>query len=135
MSRLVMLLALALPLCGCPGLLDPHASPQGGGPSLAEAQAVSYFGPKARIAVVDFDFRAAKGEAQVGTGLSEMLVGELVRCGRFIVLERRALGQVMGEQDLGASGRVSPDSAAPIGEIEGAELLVTGIVSEFEPNY
>jgi hypothetical protein len=62
-------------------------------------------------------------------------VSELVRSGRFIVLERRALAQVIGEQDLGASGRVENGTEAPIGEIEGAELLVTGIVSEFEPNY
>lgn len=39
----------------------------------------------------------------------------------------------MAEQDLGAAGRIKKETATPIGQIEGAELLVTGAVTEFEP--
>ena len=39
---------------------------------------------------------------------------------------------VLSEQDLGASGRIRPDTAAAIGQVEGAEILVTGNITEFE---
>jgi curli biogenesis system outer membrane secretion channel CsgG len=56
-----------------------------------------------------------------------------VNSGRFLVLERDLLGEVLGEQDLGASGRVQAATAAPVGEIEGAEVLIMGAVTGFEP--
>jgi curli biogenesis system outer membrane secretion channel CsgG len=62
-----------------------------------------------------------------------MLTTALVNSNRFLVLERDVLDEVLREQDLGASGRVQADTAAPIGEIEGAELLVLGAVTAFEP--
>ncbi len=111
-----------------------------GGPSMGQAQAEYYNGPKARIAVARFDVKAAKardiyGYAQIGDGLAEMLTTELFNTNRFIVLERQQLQDILKEQDLGASGRVRPETAAPIGQVEGAELLVYGAVTAFEPNY
>jgi curli biogenesis system outer membrane secretion channel CsgG len=64
--------------------------------------------------------------------MAEMLATALFHTNRYIVLERQQLGDVLQEQDLGASGRVKQDTAAPIGQIEGAELLITGAVTEFE---
>lgn len=107
----------------------------GGGPTMGQAQAESYNGPKARVAVTKFDVKAAKAGGEIGDGLAEMLTTELFNTNRFIVLERRELHDVIKEQDLGASGRVRPNAAAPIGQIEGAELLVVGAVTAFEPNY
>jgi len=111
-----------------------------GGPSIGQAQAEYYNGPKARIAVARFDVKAAKardiyGYAQIGDGLAEMLTTELFNTNRFIVLERQQLQDILKEQDLGASGRVRPETAAPIGQVEGAEILVYGAVTAFEPNY
>ena len=40
---------------------------------------------------------------------------------------------MLGEQDLAASGRIKRETGAPIGQIEGAELLVTGAVTGYEP--
>jgi curli biogenesis system outer membrane secretion channel CsgG len=62
-----------------------------------------------------------------------MLATSLFNTNRFIVLERQAVQDVIQEQNLGASGRVSKETAADIGKIEGAELLVMGAVTEFEP--
>jgi len=107
----------------------------GGGPTMGQAQAESYNGPKARVAVAKFQVKAAKAEYEIGDGLAEMLTTELFNTNRFIVLERRELHDVIAEQDLGASGRVRAKTAAPIGQIEGAELLVVGAVTAFEPNY
>ncbi|MEK6813725.1 MAG: CsgG/HfaB family protein [Nitrospirota bacterium] len=107
----------------------------GGGPTAAQAEAVPYTGPQKRIAVKKFTDKSAKGYRRIGDGMSEMLATALFETGRFIVLERQALRDVMEEQDLGASGRVRRETAAPIGQIEGAQLLIYGAITEFEPNY
>lgn len=117
----------------------------GGGPSIAEAQAEKYDGPKARMAVGEFQDKTAKGGGQVGwmsmfgvnfkeigDGMRDMLTTALFNSNRFIVLEREQLDTVMKEQDLGASGRIKKETAAPVGEIYGAELIITASVTEFE---
>jgi curli biogenesis system outer membrane secretion channel CsgG len=119
--------------CVTPGTKTTVTSGQGG-PSMDEAQAVAYNGPKARIAVARFKDKTGKGwyTSRIGDGMADQLVTALFNTNRFIVLERQTLGDVLSEQDLGASGRIRKDTAAPIGEIEGAELLVVGAVTEFE---
>jgi len=102
-------------------------------PTISQAQAVPATGAQKRVAVMNFTDKTAKGWRGIGEGMSEMLATALVDSGRFIVLERQALRDVIQEQDLGASGRVKRETAAPIGEIEGAELLIYGAVTEFEP--
>jgi curli biogenesis system outer membrane secretion channel CsgG len=104
-----------------------------GGPTIQQAQQEPYSGPKKRIAVKAFDFKAAQSDGQVGRGMSDMLANALFNSNRFIVLERENIKEVLGEQDFGASGRVKKETAAPIGELEGAELLIRGSVTEFEP--
>lgn len=110
-----------------------------GGPSIDQVQAMDAHGPQARIAVARFENKSADSRSwwnpQIGDGMADMLTTALVNTGRFIVLERgEALEDILGEQDLGASGRVRADTAAPIGEMEGAELLVVAAVTEFDEN-
>src|SRR6056297_1093930 len=106
--------------------------------SIADAQADHYNGPKARIAVARFENKSADSRnwwsPQIGDGMADMLTTALVNSGRYIVLERQNLDTVLDEQDLGASGRIRQDTAADIGEIEGAELLVVAAVTEFDGN-
>jgi curli biogenesis system outer membrane secretion channel CsgG len=106
-----------------------------GGPTIEQARKEDYMGPKARIAVTRFEDKSAKGKStgEIGDGMAEMLGNALFATNRFIVLERQTLGDVLQEQDLGASGRVRRETAAGIGEIEGADLLIRGTVTEFEP--
>ena len=122
-------------LLGCitPGTKATVTSGQGG-PAISEAQTEAYNGPKARIAVARFTNKTGKGwwSGKIGDGMADQLVTALFNTNRFIVLERQTLGDVLSEQDLGASGRVRQDTAAAIGQIEGAELLVVGAVTEFE---
>jgi len=105
-----------------------------GGPSIQEAQSAAYYGPQARIAVSRFTDKTSKGwwSGDIGDGMADMLSTALFHTNRYIVLERLQLGDVLREQELGASGRVKQDTAAPMGQIEGAELLITGAVTEFE---
>jgi curli biogenesis system outer membrane secretion channel CsgG len=105
-----------------------------GGPTIQQAQQEPVVGPKKRIAVTAFEFKAARGSQDVGRGLSDMLSDALFNSNRFIVLERENIKEVIQEQDFGASGRVKRDTAAPIGELEGAQLIIRGSVTEFEPN-
>ena len=69
----------------------------------------------------------------IGNGMADMLTDRLLQSNRFIVLDRQALKDVLQEQDLAATGRVSRETAAPLGAIEGADLLIKGSVTEFEP--
>jgi curli biogenesis system outer membrane secretion channel CsgG len=45
-----------------------------------------YSGPKARIAVADFDVKAAKATGEIGSGLREMLATALINSNRFSVV-------------------------------------------------
>jgi len=139
-KRLVqMIFVLVFFLTGCASLeqvLQPQATvTSGGGPSIGEAQMEPYDGPKARVAVTRFTDKTAKGwyTGQIGDSMADMLTTALFNTNRFIVLERETLDDVMAEQELGASGRVRRNTAPPIGAIEGAELLIKGTVTEFEP--
>jgi len=140
-TRGAVLVAVAAMLTGCPSTTGTKTNVTSGqgGPSIAEARAEPYNGPKARIAVARFENKSADARRfwnpQIGDGMADMLTTALFNSGRFIVVERGAgLEDVMQEQDLGASGRVRQDTAAATGEIEGAELLVVAAVTEFEGN-
>jgi curli biogenesis system outer membrane secretion channel CsgG len=91
-----------------------------------------YSGPKARIAVADFDVKAAKATGEIGTGLREMLVTALMNSSRFRVVERQVLNAIMQEQELAASGAAQPGGTAR-GQIKTADLIITAAVTEFEP--
>jgi curli biogenesis system outer membrane secretion channel CsgG len=121
--------------CVTPGTKATVTSDQGG-PTMSEVQSEEYDGPKARIAVAQFKDKTGKGwwTGQIGDGMADQLTTALFNTNRYIVLERAILNDVLSEQDLGASGRVRSETAAPIGQIEGAELLVVGAVTEFEGN-
>ncbi len=91
------------------------------------------------LAVMKFTTTAGGGRSywynaswDLGEGMAEMLTTALVETRKFKILERMQIHDVLGEQDLGASGRVDPATAAKIGKILGARYLVYGTVNEFE---
>lgn len=131
---LIIFLVVGLSACFTPG---PTAQVQAaGGPDMAAARAQDYHGPKAAIAVADFEDKtvgASQYRRAYGRGMQDMLVTALFNTNRFIVLEREKLQAVIAEQDLGATGRIRQDTAAPIGELEGAQLLVVAAVTGFDP--
>lgn len=116
-------------LCAC----APQARITSGNPGMENVQLQPYTGPKARIAVATFEDKTAKGYFGIGEGMATMFTTALVNSDRFIVLERDLIEEIIGEQDLAAWGRVRDGTGAPLGEIEGAELMLTGAVTEFEP--
>lgn len=92
-------------------------------------------GPKKRLAVLDFEDKVTDRWWGSGTNvaerLTEMVITELVNTNMFIVVERESISTVIREQDFGASGRVRAGTEAKIGNILGAQVLVTGAVTEF----
>ena len=107
-----------------------------GGQDIESARMEAYNGPKARIAVSDFEDKMSSSgyyNAEYGRGMSDMLTTALFETNRYIVLEREKIQSVLAEQNLGASGRVKRETAAAVGEIEGAELLVTAAITGFDP--
>jgi len=137
-GRVVTVVALILvggPSVARAQLIAPKATvttPEG--KSIEDAQREAYDGPQARVAVAQFRDKTGKGwwTGAIGDGMADMLATALFHTNRYIVLERQTVSDVLREQDLGASGRVQKGTEAPIGQIEGAELLVTGAVTEFE---
>jgi curli biogenesis system outer membrane secretion channel CsgG len=69
--------------------------------------------------------------AEFARGLTEALTTVLVRTGRFTVLERAAIQSVQQEQQIGASGAVTRETAARTGALLGAEVLITGDITGF----
>ena len=94
-----------------------------------------YDGPKKRIAVLEFD-NDIQGHWwdrswNIERRLTDMVTTELMKTNRFIIVERGALDEVLAEQDLGSSGRVRRETAAKVGELLGAQVLIKGAVTEF----
>jgi len=101
----------------------------------AAAPAVRSARPTA--AVLDFDFGTIQnwwgGTWDIGKGISDLLVDELLNEGQLRLLERKQIQAVLGEQNLANSNRadVSASQAARMGKVLGAKMLVTGSVTKF----
>lgn len=67
----------------------------------------------------------------VGNDMADMLTNELAGTDRFKLVERKQLGALLDEQNLGESGAVSKSTAAKAGKLTGAQYLVTGQVSAY----
>lgn len=98
-------------------------------------EVASYNGPKARIAVAVFRCKAAKCSGQIGEGIKDMLVDALFRTNRFIVLERgEGFEELQKELEM-VRGKDFKQSQVPKGgNLEGADILVVGAITAFEPN-
>jgi hypothetical protein len=83
------------------------------------------------VGIVDFVNKTSYGAGRLGTSASDILTTELFKTGAFILVERAQLRQVLGEQALGQTGAVNPETAAQAGKVLGLNALVTGSISQF----
>lgn len=140
-------------LAGCANTAEVT---KGGGATIGEAQGERYDGPKARIAVgpiIDKTGGADKKTsvtyhigvlrrpvgasesydvANVTSGIRDLVTTALFQSNRFIVLERAAIKDALVEQEFSAAGRVGEATRIPMGQLEGAELLVVGALTAFD---
>jgi hypothetical protein len=79
------------------------------------------------VAVFDFE---SKDEAvrDLGPKAAALVNANLSAEPQIITVERAELEKVLGEQELGLSGTVNESSAAKVGQLTGAKVLVTGRV-------
>jgi hypothetical protein len=83
------------------------------------------------VAVFDFE---SKDEAvrDLGPKIATLLNANLSANPDIITVERQELEKALGEQEMGLSGTVSPDTAAKVGQLTGAKVLITGRVFKVE---
>lgn len=101
-------------------------------PSLAEQA-------KHRVAILDFGYGAVRNNVQayfgtdqdIGKGIVDLLINQLVNDGDYRVMERTAIDKVLKEQNFSNSDRVDASSAAKIGAVLGTDLIIIGDVTQF----
>jgi curli biogenesis system outer membrane secretion channel CsgG len=94
---------------------------------------------KKRIAIMDFDYATVHSnvaaifgsDIDIGKGISDMLVTMLVKDGTYSVIERKALDQVLAEQNFSNSNRANPASAAQLGKLLGVDAIIVGSITQF----
>lgn len=84
-----------------------------------------------RIGSVDLSQEGEAFYRELGSGVADIFIAEAYDSQQFRITERAEIDKILSEQDLAQSGRVNPATAAALGRIEGAELMVLGSVSEF----
>jgi curli biogenesis system outer membrane secretion channel CsgG len=94
---------------------------------------------KRRVAVLDFNYgtvmsgvQAVFGTSQdVGKGISDMLIDQLLKDGNYRVIERSALDKVLKEQNFSNSDRADSTTAAKIGRVLGLDAIIIGDITQF----
>ena len=109
--------------------------------SLATVSAHSQTAPKRRprVAVMDFDYATVQTvsaavfgtNVDIGKGIVDMLVTDLVKDGSYSVIERKAMDKILAEQNFSNSNRADPTSAAKIGKLLGLDAIIMGSITEF----
>lgn len=66
----------------------------------------------------------------IGASVSDLFVTEMLRAGRYTLVERGQMAQVLSESELALSG-LSASQAVEVGSMLGAEGVVIGTVSEY----
>jgi len=79
------------------------------------------------VAVFDFESKD-EGMRDLGPKVAALINANLSADPKLVTVERAELEKVLGEQELGLSGTVRPESAAKVGQLTGAKVLVTGRV-------
>ncbi len=96
---------------------------------------LTYQGNKARVAIGNIKSKADDCSYDMAAAIGEMLSTALVNTGKFIVLaSQEETSELIDEIDFGESGYTEEGRSPEKGLMEGADLLVTGAVTTFEPD-
>jgi curli biogenesis system outer membrane secretion channel CsgG len=88
---------------------------------------------KPRIAVLEFKNKAQNqwwwnGGAEAA---QDVFVTELVKSGKFRVIDREQLAALMQEKNLALDGDIDPATAIKAGQLLGCQYFLTGAVTEY----
>lgn len=150
MSKLLRSILVCVPLCltqaAClESMVKPEASVDPG----LEVQLPPYNGPRAKVAVTDFDWNVGTSKSTIGIGgtdisfsaneyagisegLKDMLTTALVQSKRYRVLERQNIDSVKSEIGLQEEGYTDA-TGVQRGAIKGADIAVIASVTGFDP--
>jgi curli biogenesis system outer membrane secretion channel CsgG len=109
------------------------------GIAVRQASAQAAPGRRPRIAVLDFDYATVHSyssaifgtDIDIGKGIADLLVTDLVKNGSFSIIERKALDKLMTEQNFSNSNRADPTSAAKLGKLLGVDAILIGSITQF----
>ena len=87
---------------------------------------------KVRLAVLEFGHKALNSQWWGSGGAAQdMFITQLVKSGKFTVVDRERLAALMQEKNLSLSGDVSSATAVQAGKLLGVEYMLVGDVTEF----
>ena len=94
---------------------------------------------KRKVAVMDFGYGTVRTSVQaifgtdqdIGKGISDLLIAQLLDGGSYRVIERSALDKIVKEQNFSNSDRADPKSAAKIGGLLGVDTIIIGDITQF----
>lgn len=88
---------------------------------------------KPRIAVLEFQNKADNQYWWHGgaAAMQDVFVTELVKSGKFRVMEREQINAIMQEKGLTLSGDIDPSTAMQIGKLLGVNYMLTGSITEY----
>jgi curli biogenesis system outer membrane secretion channel CsgG len=99
----------------------PHAARAAGNPT---------------IAVLNFSTQGLTsdwyGNFEPGVALSDLVTDQLVNGGKFNVVDRKHMADVMQEHQLSSGGEVSPATLVQSGRLTGARYLITGNILQLD---
>jgi curli biogenesis system outer membrane secretion channel CsgG len=88
------------------------------------------------VAVLNFSTQGLTsdwyGNFEPGIALSDLVTDQLVNEGKFNVVDRKHLADVMAEHQLSTSGEVAPATFVQSGRLTGARYLITGNILQFD---
>jgi curli biogenesis system outer membrane secretion channel CsgG len=96
---------------------------------------LTYQGNKARVVVGTIKPKADMCSNEMAAAIGEMLSTALTNTGKFIVLaSQEEVAELAEEIDFAQSGYVEEGRGPEAGLMEGADILITGAVTSFEPD-
>ena len=145
-----LLLSVSTLFTGC---LEQYAQPTARVDTGLASQLPPYSGPKARVSVAKFKWKAGGSRGGTTTitgmrkrdititheysavmgGLRDMLTTALVQSGRYRVLERQEISSIKEEIALGQEGYVEETSSIKKGKIKGSDLIIVAAITGWAP--
>jgi curli biogenesis system outer membrane secretion channel CsgG len=125
MTPVVPLITIALLLFGCATrYYEPKPTTS---PLIKPARLI-----KPVIAVTDFENKSGfSGSWNLGTGMADILITELLDTDKAVVLERQHIGDVISEINLQGSELFRKEGKVTMGRLKTARFLIRGSVTDF----
>ena len=89
---------------------------------------------KTKIAILPFPDLQRQTVTLLGSFIAEELTTDLFTTGKFKIVERNLLKQVLNELKLGQTGAVDAASAKQLGKLTGVDAIIAGTIADLGSN-